>query len=352
MKNIIKSILIYFKSFINKINNSKVIKSTIKNKTLRKKSILFGTIITIYIAIFQLVVLNYELKLNSAITERNSVETLISGNQLALAVRGLARAQKEKVPTKPNLFPLTWFSFFHKPIFKDRLHEEMIVALKEYADTLLYGNKSRLNLSKADLTGAFLDDANMVYALLFQTEMNKIQLNNANLTGAALNDANLKKACLMGARLEKTKLYKTKLIKAKLNRANLSNANLEKANLYKCELDSAIVNKANFYEANLSCAILNNLRSWRNILRIENANIKDVKINSSNPDNNAIGFCEWATSFERGAVEMEVDKWKKWCENKCVKPKCKECWKNWNEAGFPINNNGEPPNKYLNLECK
>lgn len=53
---------------------------------------------------------------------------------------------------------------------------------------------------------------------------------------------------------------------------------------------------------------MNNLRSWRNILTIENANIKNIEIDGLNSDNNASGFREWATSFERGAVEMDNKK--------------------------------------------
>jgi uncharacterized protein YjbI with pentapeptide repeats len=106
-----------------------------------------------------------------------------------------------------------------------------------------------LNLSEADLSGAYLSDAQLVMANLTGANLFKADLCKADLSTASLAGATLSKAFLFGANLTDADLTKANLSMATLSKANLAGANLTKANLIGANLF-----EANLWEANLETA--------------------------------------------------------------------------------------------------
>jgi uncharacterized protein YjbI with pentapeptide repeats len=94
----------------------------------------------------------------------------------------------------------------------------------------------RANLSKADLSGAYLNGADLSGAYL----------NGANLSGAYLNGAYLNEADLNGADLSGAYLNGANLSGAYLNGANLSGANLSGAYLNGADLNGADLSGAEY----------------------------------------------------------------------------------------------------------
>jgi len=95
------------------------------------------------------------------------------------------------------------------------------------------------NLNKADLQGAKLSDAWLFQANLTEANLAGADLSKAELTGADLQGANLK-----GANLFKAKLWGADLRGANLSQADLGQAELTKANLTGADLTGAILKKA------------------------------------------------------------------------------------------------------------
>jgi uncharacterized protein YjbI with pentapeptide repeats len=112
-----------------------------------------------------------------------------------------------------------------------------------------------------DLSGANLNDANLIRADLRGANLNDASLIRADLSGANLNDANLIRARLSFANLSGTDLRRTNLnfanlIRAHLKRTNLSLANLSEANLTEANLRDANLTEAYLMRANLTAARL------------------------------------------------------------------------------------------------
>lgn len=117
-------------------------------------------------------------------------------------------------------------------------------------------NLSRANLSGADLTevnlsGANLSGIDMEGANLSRANLQKANLSGANLLGARLNGADLVKANLNGAHLKAANLWL-----ANLNEANLSGANLESTKLPMANLIGVNLSRANLMLANVREAYL------------------------------------------------------------------------------------------------
>ena len=101
-------------------------------------------------------------------------------------------------------------------------------------------------LSTANLTGAYLADANL----------NLTRLDEANLCRANLYGANLFGANLFGANLTEAHLRKADLAEAMLARGNLAGVSLASANLELAVLTEANLRGANLAGANLSWTLL------------------------------------------------------------------------------------------------
>jgi uncharacterized protein YjbI with pentapeptide repeats/uncharacterized RDD family membrane protein YckC len=103
---------------------------------------------------------------------------------------------------------------------------------------------------KADLSGAFLTEANLSEAFLPSAIMEKIDLSRANLNQANLSNSNLIDANLSSAQLIGADLSYANLSQAKLTGANLVSADFSQAQLGGGRLGQAIAKAANFQGAN------------------------------------------------------------------------------------------------------
>ncbi len=119
----------------------------------------------------------------------------------------------------------------------------------------------RMDLNRADLSGARLSGANLSEATLIRANLNEATLIRANLSGARLSGANLSRAnlseaTLSRANLSEATLSRTHLSGARLSGANLSGANLSGANLSGARLSGATLSGATLSRAHLSGADL------------------------------------------------------------------------------------------------
>ncbi|MBM3939242.1 MAG: pentapeptide repeat-containing protein [Sphingomonadales bacterium] len=93
------------------------------------------------------------------------------------------------------------------------------------------------------------------------TDLSGIDLSNADLSGAYLSGIDLRNANLAGANLQRAYLsgadfYVAKLIGADLRGADLSDAKLTGANLSDADIENALLDGANFVDADLTRAVL------------------------------------------------------------------------------------------------
>jgi uncharacterized protein YjbI with pentapeptide repeats len=102
-------------------------------------------------------------------------------------------------------------------------------------------NLSETKLIEADLTGAFLENAE-----LRQTDLSEANLTKADLRGASLNETKLLRANLTGANLTGAQL-----VSVILNETNLTDANLSNASIYG-RLKGATLSRVQFKGANLA----------------------------------------------------------------------------------------------------
>ena len=93
--------------------------------------------------------------------------------------------------------------------------------------------------------------ANLSGAYLFEANLSGADLSEAYLFGANLSEADLSRANLFGANLSEADLSRANLSRANLSRANLSRANLSGADLFEANLSGANLFRANLFEANL-----------------------------------------------------------------------------------------------------
>jgi hypothetical protein len=114
-----------------------------------------------------------------------------------------------------------------------------------------HGNE-RVDLRRADLSGAILHKADLSQADLRMTSFNRAHLGSANFSGANLRAANLAWASLNGAHLSEADLSTAHLGSANFSGADLSGANLCGANLTWANLSAADLREANLSETELS----------------------------------------------------------------------------------------------------
>jgi uncharacterized protein YjbI with pentapeptide repeats len=107
------------------------------------------------------------------------------------------------------------------------------------------------------IPGAFLSEAELAYAMLWEVDLEKADLRSANLTGAILGSTNLREANLQDACLRKARAANINL-----HSASLCNADLKEANLYQAQFNNADLQRANFQGARIQGA---DFRGARNI---------------------------------------------------------------------------------------
>lgn len=146
------------------------------------------------------------------------------------------------------------------------------------------------DLSKTDLSGAFLAEANL----------RKADLDGTNLAGANLSRADLSEAFLAGADLSGADLSEANLHGAYLREANLDRANLRKADLSSAVLSKARLREAQLYEADFNRASLHSV--VLNKAQLYHANFEVSELTKANLNG---AFCQ-GTNFTRARlVESE-----------------------------------------------
>ena len=116
---------------------------------------------------------------------------------------------------------------------------------------------SNINLSRANLKGAFLIEINLQKAFLIGAELQEAYLFMANLSEADLRSANLHNANLEEANLRGANLHNVNLGEAKLIAADLTGANITDTDLWAADFTGA-----NLSRANLRGAIYNETTLW------------------------------------------------------------------------------------------
>jgi len=106
---------------------------------------------------------------------------------------------------------------------------------------------------------------------------------------------------------ETVEIWKDKLAGMDLSGIDLSGARLLGANLSRARLRDANLSGAGLWRANLSGAWLRDIRNWREIKSIKDANLLGIE---DAPE----GFRGWA--LENGAVEMKKEAWKAYLKEK------------------------------------
>ncbi|MBN4001216.1 pentapeptide repeat-containing protein [Nostoc sp. LPT] len=155
----------------------------------------------------------------------------------------------EFLNSEPTRIPWFWVHW-------ERENLSGLEAPNAYLVPSLTGEKFGIQLSKADMTkanlqGAYLSNANLREANLKHANLQETYLEYARLQGAELFKANLQRAFLEGAKLQGAFLGD-----ANLQGAKLPGANLQSANLYGANLQGAVLAGANLQEAVLTGANL------------------------------------------------------------------------------------------------
>jgi uncharacterized protein YjbI with pentapeptide repeats len=119
-------------------------------------------------------------------------------------------------------------------------------------DALLDAIKNKVNLSRANLSRAYLSGAD---------------LSRADLSGAYLSGADLSGADLSGAYLSGADLSRANLSRAYLSGADLSRANLSRAYLSGADLSGADLSGADLSGADLSGADFQPFCKWRTSIK-------------------------------------------------------------------------------------
>lgn len=153
-----------------------------------------------------------------------------------------------------------------------------------------------INLHSADLTDAWLSNA----------DLKNISFRKANLSGANLSSADLTGSVFRFAILEGTDVLSSNATNAQFafvrgtgstfDSTNLSNANLNQSDFSDSNFSGADFSNANVYKVNFSGADLSSIRNWETISSIEGTNLHNL---AGSPD----GFLEWALS--NGAIANE-----------------------------------------------
>jgi hypothetical protein len=117
--------------------------------------------------------------------------------------------------------------------------------------------------------------------------LEQLNADHISLTGVDLSDAFLQSIQLPSAQLARANLASADARDADLHNANLEAANLNSTNLRNANLSSANLADANLEDADLTGADLRNLKNWRSIRSLKDADLTDIK-------NPPPGFLEWA----------------------------------------------------------
>lgn len=177
-----------------------------------------------------------------------------------------------------------------------------------YADlrnaNLVKANLNRINMSYANLDelqsvektsfyGANLSNATFVNAQLREIFFSFSDMRNGNFSGATLNQSSLSNTDLSYSIFENTIADTVDFESSILKNVNFKNASLYRSNFTDADFKDAVLTNANLSGANFK-----NVKNFKEIKDIENANINGVK-------NLSADLKEWALSA--GAVETDKE---------------------------------------------
>nr|VFJ48232.1 MAG: Pentapeptide repeat-containing protein [Candidatus Kentron sp. DK] len=262
----------------------------------RKPPTVFLWAIGLYAALYGIAATHYESALDRVENRMGALASqLATGNDKAFEnlIEQLPRIQRMPTPPEPRLWS-------PPSVVASLLTEEKNPAILDWTRETVETWKSKLaglDLQGIDLSGAALREAKLSGA----------ELRGADLSGARLWGANLSGAWLWGANLSGAELRGANLSGAGLEWANLSEAWLEGANLSGARLSRADLSGAVLGGADLSGAELRDIRNWRQIKNIKDANLLGIR---EAPE----GFRAWAR--EQGAVELEPAAWQAYIKEK------------------------------------
>ena len=163
---------------------------------------------------------------------------------------------------------------------------------------LLQADLSEAELRKADLSEAWLLQANLSEAKLRKADLSGADLYTAYLLEAELREANLSETELPGANLSKAKLWRANLPGAILVGANLSEAELS-ANLSEANLRAAILTGAGISHTELEKIRIDGATTFGGKSRFEA--LADQRSLSNIP------FSRWQPSFLRALGRVQTD---------------------------------------------
>jgi hypothetical protein len=150
-------------------------------------------------------------------------------------------------------------------------------------DALQELNDDRVALIGVDVAGAYLEGVRLEKAQARRANLSGSDLRGARFTSASLQDADLHWANLRGA---------------DLRQCDLTGSKLTDADLYAASLAGADVAGVSMERADLRGADLNDIRNWKEIKAMEQANIFGIR-------NAPAGFVAWARTM--GAIETKSD---------------------------------------------
>lgn len=123
-------------------------------------------------------------------------------------------------------------------------------------DSGLIEREAVIDLSGADLSGAFLVSASLKRVNLSEADLSRAVLRGANLSKSYLSLANLSGADLTDANLGDADLFEANLNGSDLSRSHLKGANFNGADLRSCRLNGADVREADLSGVNLNVSDL------------------------------------------------------------------------------------------------
>ena len=196
-----------------------------------------------------------------------------------------------------------------KPLDEDRraAFEPLVLQNKRLRFADLSGSQFfNVDLTRADLQHARLDEAWMTRAELYRAQMQGASLWGAQLQGASLGDAQLQGASLSGAQLQGASLGLAQLqgallwgaqlrgawfFEAQMQGASLEGARLQGASLFGAQLQGASFRRAQlqgvrFHEAQLQGALIAGAPIWRARApgaRLDDAQLRDLNFNDAPP---------------------------------------------------------------------
>jgi hypothetical protein len=148
---------------------------------------------------------------------------------------------------------------------------------------LYQANLRGTDLTKAQLRGADLGNTNLQQAHIIEANLQGAILTEANLKGAFLNGTNLQQADLMAAILEGAQLSSADLRKSLLKLANLQSTRLCNAQLQGADIRRADFSGASLLDANLEGAFIN-LADFRNAYQLTQQQIDSAQGQARLPD--------------------------------------------------------------------